>query len=198
MKTADSSSPESEKQFDAFFEAALVQSSLASAIKTAYEAVVTSSIAQVMISTIPVNVQLPPGHLNLLKVDQQPEIAEDILTRHDSWDWDHGDDDEDADACLEDELRFGWKMPPLRPWKAVLILDQANPADIVHPPRKTEPLGKSMDPTEALARFLTIASPTVSYVICSSDLFGGYNLWLVGFSRRQTYLISISKLNYTQ
>ncbi|KAF9520657.1 hypothetical protein BS47DRAFT_650292 [Hydnum rufescens UP504] len=167
--TADSSSPESEKQFEAFFEAALAQSSLASAIRAAYEAVVTSSIAQVMINTIPVNVQLPPGHLNLLKVDQQPEIAEDILTRHDSWGWDHGDDDDDADARLEDELRFGWKMPPLRPWKSVLILDQANPADIVHPPRKPDTPGRSMDPTEALARFLSIASPTIS-LFESADL----------------------------
>ena len=129
-----------------------------------------------MINTIPVNVQLPPGHLNLLKVDQQPEIAEDILSRHDSWDWDHGDDDEDADARLEDELRFGWKMPPLRPWKSVLILDQANPADIVHPPRKTDNPGRSMDPTEALARFLSIASPTISYANLSSALVSDFNL----------------------
>lgn len=118
-----------------------------------------------MVNTIPVNVQLPPGHLNLLRVDQQPEISEDVLTREETWDWGHAEeDDEDADARLEDELRFGWKIPPLRPWKSVLILEDANAADIVPTARRADPGDLSIDPTEALTRFINIASPTLAYV----------------------------------
>ncbi|KAF8344246.1 nitrogen permease regulator of amino acid transport activity 3-domain-containing protein [Cantharellus anzutake] len=158
------------KQFEFFFQKALKQSTIALAIKSAYEAVVSSSLAQVMINTIPVNIQLPPGHLNLLKVDQpQPDdiyVTAGIPSEEDWWNINNGGEEEEeegTEARLEDELRFGWKIPPLKPWKSFLLLDDANnPSgesgmDALIGDRPRDHNGK--DP---LSRLLKVASPTLS------------------------------------
>lgn len=155
-----------------FFDKALKQSTIALAIKSSYEAVVSSSIAQVMINTIAVNVQLPPGHSNLLKVDHpQPDdayVTSGMPTEEDWWNINNGGEEEDeegAEARLEDEVRFGWKIPPLKPWKSFLLLDEVNnPSgesgmDVLVRDRSRGQNGK--DP---LSRLLKVASPTLSSV----------------------------------
>lgn len=64
---------------------------------------------------------------------------------------------------LEDELRFGWKVPPLRPWKTVALLDTAiKPTDIAVAGRRITNGNPMMNPTEALPRFMAAASPTMT------------------------------------
>ena len=118
-----------------------------------------------MINTVPVNIQLPPGHLDLLKVgnaqggsDAHPnqglgELEQDVY-----------DEEEGAgEERLEDELRFGWKVPPLRPWKSVALLDNAiRPTDIAVAGRRSASGTLTMNPTEALPRFMAAASPTMT------------------------------------
>ncbi len=125
-----------------------------------------------MINTILVSVQLPPGHFNLLKVDQQqPDdvyVTSGMPTEEDWWNINNGgeeEDEESAEARLEDELRFGWKIPPLKPWKSFLLLDEANNEsgengmDVLVGDRPRGQNGK--DP---LSRLLKVASPTLSSV----------------------------------
>jgi hypothetical protein len=125
-----------------------------------------------MINTVPVNVQLPPGHLDLLKVGLHHnfEVAQtEVSAAEELWELEEahlGDEyggDEGADERLEDELRFGWKVPPLRPWKTVVLLDHAiKPTDMVIAGRKVTSGNSLMDPTAALPRFMAAASPTMT------------------------------------
>lgn len=163
-QSSTSTPPVSDSEFTRFFDKALRESSIALALRTAYEAVVSSSICQVMINTVPVNIQLPPGHLNLLKVDNvdssgalmSSEVLEELEDTED-------DDEEGAEEKLEDELRFGWKVPPLRPWKTVVLLDNAmRLSDIVVAGRRVTSGNPMLNPVEALPRFMAAASPTMT------------------------------------
>ncbi|KAF8321714.1 hypothetical protein DL93DRAFT_2224050 [Clavulina sp. PMI_390] len=157
-----SSPPQSYKEFNKFFDRALRESSLAGAIRTAYTAVVSSSICQVMVNSVPVNIQLPPGHLDLLKVGNAQ--SRNPLAYSQGWAELGQDDYEEAgDEQLEDELRFGWKVPPLRPWKTVAVLDHSiKPTDIAVAGRRAMIGPSRMSPIDTLPRFLAAASPTMT------------------------------------
>lgn len=140
-----------------------------------------------MINTVPVNVQLPPGHLELLKVGAHhtSEVQNEMSAVEESWDLEQAeiDDDDDtanntvngggADERLEDELRFGWKIAPLRPWKTLVLLDKwVKPTDMVVAGSRMTSGNPMLNPTEALPRFLAAASPTMTYdFICSAFLY---------------------------
>jgi hypothetical protein len=120
-----------------------------------------------MINTVPVNIQLPPGHLDLLKVGTRNAQANVSHQYEQGWGALEQDDDEDDDGggedYLEDELRFGWKVPPLRPWKTVVLLDHAiKPTDIAVAGRRITSGNPMMNPTEILPRFMPAASPTMT------------------------------------
>lgn len=117
-----------------------------------------------MINDIPVSVQLPPEHQSLLKFDAD-ETSPEADRRPD--DLELADEDhEDSEGRVEDELRFGWRIPPLRPWKSVLILDGPSSPDPLPTPG-SKPEDKMNDPVGSLDKFLAIASPTLSYVLFS-------------------------------
>lgn len=117
-----------------------------------------------MINTVPVNIQLPPGHLDLLKVDNVDSsgalMSSEVMDDLDELEY---DEEEDAEERLEDELRFGWKVPPLRPWKTVVLLDHTmRLSDIVVAGRRVTSGNPMLNPVEALPRFIAAASPTMT------------------------------------
>lgn len=118
-----------------------------------------------MINTVPVNIQLPPGHLDLLKIGNAQGNSNIYADQglgeleQDTYEEEEGVGEE----RLEDELRFGWKVPPLRPWKTVALLDTAiKPTDITVAGRRITNGNPMMNPTEALPRFMAAASPTMT------------------------------------
>lgn len=125
-----------------------------------------------MINTVPVNVQLPPGHLDSLRVGRHPDSSELVNGAEVEWEFDQensdgSDDDAEnggtTDERLEDELRFGWKIAPLRPWKTVILLDKSvKPTDMVVAGSRVTSGNPMLNPTEALPRFLAAASPTMT------------------------------------
>lgn len=121
-----------------------------------------------MINTIPVNIQLPPGHLDLLKVgtrNAQSNVAHQYEQGWGELEQEDDDDEGAGEEHLEDELRFGWKVPPLRPWKTVVLLDHAiKPTDIAVAGRRITSGNPMMNPTVTLPRFMAAASPTMTWV----------------------------------
>lgn len=95
--------------FDEYIAQALDASSLARAMKTLYEAVKANSIARLVINEIGVEVQLPPQLDKLLHAEEDnPDFIE--RSNPDSVSW-------------GPELKFGWGLPTLAPWKSLLLYD---------------------------------------------------------------------------
>ncbi|KAJ3755048.1 nitrogen permease regulator of amino acid transport activity 3-domain-containing protein [Lentinula raphanica] len=96
-----------------FSEQALNVSSVACSMKSLYDAIKSSSMAYLSIHDLPLELQLPP-HLDDLLHDEEdydldPEVNVNSATAEEPW----GPD-----------MSFGWHLPPLTPWKSLLLLDE--------------------------------------------------------------------------
>lgn len=127
-------------------------SSVASAMKTLFEAVKSSTMAYITLNNIPLELQLPPYLDHLLHSEEEYEL--DFV--------DHLEDEGEAKVWGCD-LSFGWRLPALAPWKSLLLDgDQAlDPYTNLRGPHVTP---DERDHAEGLIRFLETASVTLSYV----------------------------------
>ncbi|KAG6327012.1 hypothetical protein ID866_12077 [Astraeus odoratus] len=98
--------------FSEFISHALRISSIASAMKTLFEAVKSSTMAYITLNDIPLELQLPPYLDHLLHSEEEYEL--DFV--------DHVEDEDEARVWGCD-LSFGWRLPALAPWKSLLLLD---------------------------------------------------------------------------
>jgi hypothetical protein len=154
---------------------AVAEISLALQIQTVFGAITTSSMAHITIGEIPLIVQLPLNHVSLLRNDEDIDVDDldfvpDVL---------NPDIDDDPSGAWEDELQFGWKMPPLKPWKTLLLADGA-PG-----PVSTKFEHEDRDPEEMLRKFVAIINPTLSY----DQAVSGATVW-----RLITFLLAYQKL----
>lgn len=88
-------------------------SSIASAMKTLYEAIKASKIAQLTINNFPLELQLPPYLDTLLHSEDEAEV-----------DYFNSPEEEDSPGWGL-EMSFGWRLPALAPWKSLLMLDES-------------------------------------------------------------------------
>ncbi|KAG6819341.1 hypothetical protein H0H93_012786 [Arthromyces matolae] len=124
---------------------ALEVSSIASAMKTLYEAVKASEMAYITLHNLPLEVQLPPYLDSLLHSEGENELESRPL------------EDDDAHTWGQD-MRVGWRLSSLQPWKSLLLLDGHNGLD---PSLNLQ--GSQVNPEdrtlmEGLIRFLLTAS----------------------------------------
>src|SRR5690348_8301140 len=83
-------------------------------MKAVYEGIKARSIAYLSLNGIPVEIQLPPYLDDLLRAQDDYDL--DVIERP-------GDEEMQN---WGPELRFGWKLPGLAPWKSLLLLDGEN------------------------------------------------------------------------
>lgn len=141
------------ESFSSFEHQALEVSSIAPAMKALYDAIKSSSMAYLTIHNLPLEVQLPP-YLDVL-LHSEGETDLDFINP----------DDEHVQAWGQ-EMRFGWRLPALAPWKSLLLLDEHHGFD---------PTGTHVNPedktlVEGLIRFLETASVTLSLADMASLL----------------------------
>lgn len=119
-----------------FVDKAVEASPLANAMKTAYLSVLNASIAHVMISSIPLDIQLPLNH-PLLNKHHPPagipcEDADDDSYNLEGEENDRAsyggrwgvDEWEEKEANMwDEEMRYAFKIQPLKPWKTILLLE---------------------------------------------------------------------------
>ncbi|KAL0573407.1 Nitrogen permease regulator 3 [Marasmius crinis-equi] len=144
--------------FTEFCSQAMETSSLAPAMKALYESIKSSSIGHISLNNILVEVQLPP-HL-------------DVLLHNDD-DFDHStfnnSDDEDLEAWGP-EMRFGWRLPALVPWKSLLLLDPSDDFDPFSDLRNPRISPDDQGVAEGLLKFLETANVTLSLADLASLL----------------------------
>ncbi|TFK28214.1 hypothetical protein FA15DRAFT_665708 [Coprinopsis marcescibilis] len=145
--------------YEEYVKQALLSSSIASAMKAVYEAIKTRSIAYVTLNAIPLELQLPPHLDDLLHNDN--ELDQDMMQRP---------DDNELQNWGQ-ELSLGWQLPPLVPWKSLLLLDEdsalEDPIASLRGPHVTR---EDRTLAEGLIRFLETASITLSLADMSSEL----------------------------
>lgn len=137
---------------------AMKLSSIASAIKAVYEAVMDGEIARFSIGEFPLELQLPPYLDSLLRSDDPLDV-------------DFGDrevDEEDAfggSASWGTDMGFAWRLPALTPWKALLRLDDESEHgyELYMKLRGPQLNSEDRDLAEKLMRFLDTASVTIWY-----------------------------------
>jgi hypothetical protein len=135
-------------------EEALKRSSIASSMKTLFEAIKSSSMAYMTIHDLPLELQLPP-HLDLL-LHSEEEDEIDFVNRQDG--------DEDSKAWGS-SMSFGWRLPVLAPWKSLLLLDGHTALDISMDLNGPQVSAGDRALAEGLIRFLEAASVTIPYVL---------------------------------
>ncbi|KAH8100833.1 nitrogen permease regulator of amino acid transport activity 3-domain-containing protein [Cristinia sonorae] len=146
------------KPFADFMSQALKASSIASAMKTLYEAIKDNTIARLSINEFPLELQLPP-------------YLDELL---------HNDDNTALDAQEEDEfevggvqswgpeMSFAWRLPSLAPWKALLRLDNEGEQgyELYLKLRGPQLASQDRELAEQLLKFLDLASIT----LCLADM----------------------------
>jgi len=180
----DEPSRVSGEPFSRYLDRAFEVSSIASAMKTIYEAIKTSSMAYVTINNLPLELQLPPYLDTLLHSQNDQEM--DFF--------DPSDDEYSLNWGLH--MTFGWKLPSMAPWKTLLLLDIDNDMDphmILRGPHEN---AEDRTFAEGLVRFLEIASVTLSYVHLLSALH--FLTDDVDFLRWPICSIGIWNLKFTQ
>lgn len=142
----------------------LEKSALAAAIKDVFEAISTDQIAQVAINDIPVQVQLPPNHANYFNTDAEELEEIQALTQFELENNGLGFEDDDVQGQWLDEVHYGWKIPPLVPWKAILMLDNDgnDPVESIWIGNPNSQSEEDLNSKEVLRKFVEIASPTLS------------------------------------
>lgn len=146
----------------AYMQKAVSVSPLAAAIRDVYDAVTTGGIAHVAINEIMLTVQLPPNLDALLKPDTDVDPK---------WSEDPSEKNADVENQWEEELRAGWGMAPLKPWKTLLLFDGQDAMDIPNSiSGKTE--SEESDPEDMLRKFIAMVDPKLSFVDATK-----YELW---------------------
>ena len=146
-----------------------MHSSLARAFERIYVSIRANSLARLTLHNISLVLQLPPFLDLLLHANPSDASGSSSLGRSgiDSYE---DDEDERGDEDHVDwgpELSFGWKLPPLTPWKSLLLLDIDPSADngIADPLQNLNRPGLTKEEravAEGLSRFLDSASIFVS------------------------------------
>ncbi|KAI0688404.1 nitrogen permease regulator of amino acid transport activity 3-domain-containing protein [Cytidiella melzeri] len=140
---------------------ALRSSSIASAIKTVFEAVKSGEIARCTIGEFPLELQLPPYLSSLLHPDDPLEV--DFADRENS-------DGEllDGAASWGPDMGFAWRLPSLTPWKALLRLDEEGEQgyELYMKLRGPQLNPEDRELAEQLLRFLELSTVT----LCLADL----------------------------
>lgn len=147
-----------EQPYETFVQHALQTSSIAAAMKTVYESIKARSIAYISLNAIPLELQLPPYLDDLLHSDGDNTHDLDFIERP----------DDEAMQNWGPELRFGWKLPGLAPWKSLLLLEGEN--DLEDPflslrgggAGTANLSGDEKTMAESLVRFLETANTTLS------------------------------------
>ncbi|TFK49914.1 hypothetical protein OE88DRAFT_1751910 [Heliocybe sulcata] len=98
--------------YSKYMKDALEISSIGPAMKSIFEAIKNSSIAQIAIDAIPLELQLPPYLDRLLHSQEEADL--DYIDR----------DDEEVEGSWGKDMSFAWRLPPLSPWKALLLLGE--------------------------------------------------------------------------
>lgn len=119
-----------------FVDKAVEASPLANAMKTVYLSVINASIAHVMISTIPIDIHLPLNHPLLNKHHITTGVpCEDADDDNDPLEGDENDRasyggrwgvdewEENEANMWDEEMRYAFKMQPLKPWKTILLME---------------------------------------------------------------------------
>ncbi|KAF8072057.1 nitrogen permease regulator of amino acid transport activity 3-domain-containing protein [Lyophyllum atratum] len=146
--------------FSSYIKQALEVSSIAPAMKSIYEAIKASDMAYITIHNLPLEIQLPPYLDDLLHGDAENEV--DLIRHSDNL-------NEDAQTWGQD-MSFGWKLPPLVPWKSLLLLDGHNGLDPSMNLRGSQVNPEDRTLVEGLIRFLETASVTLSLADMASLL----------------------------
>lgn len=141
---------DSGEPFPNYAHQALEISSIAPAMKSLYEAIKASYMAYITIHNLPLEIQLPP-YLDVL-LHSEVENESDFI---------HHPDDDDSQAWGQD-MSIGWKLPPLAPWKSLLLLDGHNGLDPSMNLRGSHVNPEDRTLVEGLIRFLETASVTLS------------------------------------
>lgn len=122
-------------------------------MKTLYEAIKASKIAQLTINDFSFELQLPPHLDGLLHGEDETEM-----------DYLNAPDEEDSPGWGP-EMSFGWRLPTLAPWKSLLLLDEPKSgesddpyADLKGPFLSPEDRGIA----EGLVKFLETVAVTLS------------------------------------
>lgn len=137
--------------FSSFSQQALDVSSIASAMKSLYEAIKANCMAYITIHNLPLEIQLPPSLDILLHSEAENEV--DYVRRT----------DDDDSQMWGPEMAFGWKLPPLAPWKSLLLLDGhsgLDPSMNLRGRPQVNPEDRTL--VDGLIRFLETASVTLS------------------------------------
>lgn len=130
-------------------------SSIAPAMKALYEAMKSSTMAQITIHGLPLELQLPPYLDHLLHVSEEYEL--DFV--------DHQDDEDGESNAWGKEKSFGWRLPALAPWKSLLLLNRPDGQELDPQMGLRGPNVSTSDRAlaEGLIKFLETASVTLSY-----------------------------------
>ncbi|KAJ4476088.1 nitrogen permease regulator of amino acid transport activity 3-domain-containing protein [Lentinula edodes] len=99
-----------------YFEQALGISSAASAMKTLYDAIKSSSVAYLSIHDLPLELQLPPHLDDLLHNEEDSEVDTSHLDTNANY--------SEAEEFWGTEMSSGWQLPALAPCKSLLLLDE--------------------------------------------------------------------------
>jgi nitrogen permease regulator 3-like protein len=143
-------------------------------MKSLYEAIKSSYMAYITLHNLPLEIQLPPYldsllHISELDSDLVTEVSEAVQG------FELGAPEEfDDDASFSrgwggwgNDMSVGWKLPPLVPWKSLLLLDDSHKGldpsvDFrdINMRNQINPEDRTL--VEGLIRFLDTASVTLS------------------------------------
>lgn len=135
-------------------------SSIATSIKTLYDAIKERSIARITIRDFSLELQLPP-FLDHLLYNEDPLDSD--------WEDREGVDDDDFDnaAAWGSDMSFAWRLPALTPWKALLRMDDQGDRgyELYMKLRGPQLNQDDRDLAEQLIKFLETASVTLWSVL---------------------------------
>lgn len=126
---------------------------MATTIKDLYEAIKTSRIARLRINNFPLELQLPPHLDTLLHNEDETEINY------------FNPSEEDDFPGWGAEMSFGWHLPPLAPWKTLLLLDEpmrGEDGDALLDLKGPFPSAEDRCIAEGLVKFLETVTVTLS------------------------------------
>ncbi|KAL0954836.1 hypothetical protein HGRIS_003780 [Hohenbuehelia grisea] len=132
-----------------FIDKAMEASSIAPAMKAIYEAIKTNTMAYVTIHYLPLELQLPPFIDKLLHSDEDDDLEFKF------------EDDDDLHLWGPD-MRLGWRLPSLAPWKSLLLLDSQLDIDPYMNLRGPHVSMSDRTLADSLLKFLETSSVTLS------------------------------------
>ncbi|KAI0087299.1 nitrogen permease regulator of amino acid transport activity 3-domain-containing protein [Irpex rosettiformis] len=146
--------------YETYLTEAMKASTIALAMKTAFEALKKDEIANITIREFPLELQLPPYLGALLHSDDPLEV--DLTDRE------NGDDEaNDGAASWGTDMSFAWRLPSLTPWKALLRLDEGEHGYELYMKLRGPQLNpEDRELAEQLLRFLEMTTVT----LCLADL----------------------------